>query len=179
MTRICKQRYFSNPFATSALEEGECKVGQRRVATPGRLIIWHPFKPTVFKLVSRRTRLEKPVSARALNVDTFGDILSRVETWVYWHYISDYSSDVLAPIICYCFFSPALVVNATPRPIYSREISRTNCGGGRVGLGACLDEQGKFRPHHDSIRRSSRSQSLYEHMHKLHVLWGCEAWSVT
>jgi len=38
------------------------------------------------------------------------------------------------------------VVNATPRPLYSRERPGTHCTGGSVGPRAGLDERGKSRP---------------------------------
>jgi len=43
------------------------------------------------------------------------------------------------------------VVNATPRPLYSRERPGTHCLGGWVGHRAGLDRCKKFCPHHDSI----------------------------
>jgi hypothetical protein len=43
------------------------------------------------------------------------------------------------------------VVNATPRPLYSRERPGTHCIEGLVGRRAGLDGCGKSRPHRDSI----------------------------
>ena len=40
---------------------------------------------------------------------SFGEILSNVETWVYWHHISDYSSDVLALLIGWRLWESALL----------------------------------------------------------------------
>jgi hypothetical protein len=43
------------------------------------------------------------------------------------------------------------VVNATPRPLYSRERPGTHCLGGWVGFKAGLDGCVKSRPHRDSM----------------------------
>jgi len=43
------------------------------------------------------------------------------------------------------------VVNATLRPLFSRERPGTHCIEGWVGRRAGLDECGKSRPHRDSI----------------------------
>jgi len=47
------------------------------------------------------------------------------------------------------------MVNATPRPLYSRERPGTHCRGGWVGLRAFLDKCWKSLPHRDSIPRPS------------------------
>ena len=43
------------------------------------------------------------------------------------------------------------VVNATPRPLYPREMLVTHCTGGWVGPRAGLDGCGKSCPHRDSV----------------------------
>ena len=52
------------------------------------------------------------------------------------------------------------VVNATPRPLYSRERPGTHCIGGQEGHRAGLDGCGKSRPHRDSIPGPSSSQRV-------------------
>ena len=42
------------------------------------------------------------------------------------------------------------VVNATPWPIFPRELPGTHCNGGSVGPKNRLDRCGKYRPHRDS-----------------------------
>jgi len=58
------------------------------------------------------------------------------------------------------------VVNATLRPLYSRERPGTHGIGGWVGPGASLDRCGKFRPHRDSIPRPSTMYRVAIHSFK-------------
>ena len=63
------------------------------------------------------------------------------------------------------------VVNATSRPLYPRERSRTHCIRGWVGLRVGLDGCGKCRIHRDSIPdRPARSGSL-NNVHSNNDLW--------
>ena len=48
-----------------------------------------------------------------------------------------------------------LVVNATPRPLYNREIPGTHCTEGWVGTSAGLDGCGKSRPPPGFDRRTA------------------------
>jgi len=91
-------------------------MGTLKFVAPGRLIILHPLKPTFFRLLRPSTGL---VSAQI--VDNFKEILLHVETWVYQHHISDYSSDVLVALIVWCprlSLSPVLAPNPGSRQHY-------------------------------------------------------------
>lgn len=67
----------------------------RDMGVPGRLIIWHPLNPTF------EDRAGEHFWGRVFKLRIiFWEIISRV-TWVYWHHISDYSSDVLVPLRCW------------------------------------------------------------------------------
>jgi len=55
-------------------------LGKIKFGAPGRLIILHPLKPTLFRLFRPRTGLANPLLVSAQIVDSFKQILSHVET---------------------------------------------------------------------------------------------------
>ena len=179
MTCSCKQRYFSNPLATSALEDGEWSAGQAKD-------MWVPWAGSYFGVLSNR---------QSLTLFGVGQgwptiFSARLKCGYLWRY-SFTCGNLSLLALHFRLFQRRLSApymlrplqsgpcgQRHPQPIYSREISRTNCTGGRVGLGACLDEQAKFRLHQDSIRRPSSPQPVAipttyttrkakEYMHKI------------
>ena len=70
----------------------------RHVCIPGSIIIRRPLKSIFFKLFRLRSGELSWGCVPKLRI-IFAGKLSRVETWFYYHHVSDYSSDVLAPLI--------------------------------------------------------------------------------
>ena len=85
-----------NTYSTTCLAT---TAGPRYGSAPGRLIIWRPLKTMFFFKLSRPWRgLANLLKGAYPNCrKTVGEIISRVETWIYHHHITDYSSEILAP----------------------------------------------------------------------------------
>ena len=77
-------------------------AGPKHLGTPGRLIIWCPFKLIILKLFSLWQGWRKFWERVPLLQIILTENLSRVKTRVYWNHISDSSNDVFAPLISWC-----------------------------------------------------------------------------
>lgn len=102
------------------------RVGPRYVsAILGRVTIWRPFKPISLNFFNLGQGWRTFLRANAVTADNSRRNSPVCGNKVYWHHISDYSSDVLAshifwhpgrptPVVLYCCsVSKILVVKST------------------------------------------------------------------
>jgi hypothetical protein len=69
------------------------RASPRQVGTPGKLIIWHPFRPISLNFTIWLAKISK----RSQNGSSFSEKFFHTwKIWVYQHYIFNYSSDILS-----------------------------------------------------------------------------------